>query len=282
MSRELLQLTPRTQAHYEVDVESPVFESRTFISYPLESREFARRLSDDLRKNGFQPWIDEANLPRSDAWQQEIQNAIERADCMIAVIDGSSAASSTTRSEWHVALTTGKRIIPILVAGDVASRPPELQRFLFLDFRNTAEYSESFKNLLEALGKRHSLGQLFGVPALAESFVPRAEILQRAEKALRGAAPVGLVGNGGNGKTMLAIALARDTHTRQVYQGGIFYIPAYLLDESSEDPEASLLFVSGSAYANCSESHLQLRSATGFGAGLLPVRIHARSAHHEA
>lgn len=77
---------------------------------------------------------------------------------------------------------------------------------------------------------RSESGIFFGVPELPPNYLPRKEYLEEFRTALQqnsigltGAAHVGVQGMGGLGKSVLAIALARDEDVQAAFPGGIFW-----------------------------------------------------------
>jgi WD40 repeat protein len=79
------------------------------------------------------------------------------------------------------------------------------------------------------------IGELYGVPALPPHYIPRAEDLDRLRRALLEdrAGPLGITGEpyrlglhgqGGIGKSVLAAALARDKEVRRAFPDGVFWV----------------------------------------------------------
>src|SRR5271165_3901747 len=79
-----------------------------------------------------------------------------------------------------------------------------------------------------------SMGKLHGVPELPPHYLPRAACLAGLkQKLLAGGANVGITGRssavgfqgmGGIGKTVLAVALAHDSETQQMFSDGIYWL----------------------------------------------------------
>ena len=79
-----------------------------------------------------------------------------------------------------------------------------------------------------------SMGKLYGVPELPPHYLPRAAYLAGLkQKLLAGGANVGITGQssavglqgmGGIGKTVLAVALAHDSETQQMFSDGIYWL----------------------------------------------------------
>ena len=94
--------------------------------------------------------------------------------------------------------------------------------------------TEHAAELAQAITTSERLGELDGVPALPPTFVARAELdelrhaLLTAATGAAGVAgePLGLHGEGGIGKTVLASALAREDLIRSHFPDGIFWVTA--------------------------------------------------------
>jgi WD40 repeat protein len=87
-----------------------------FISYSrAESKTFVVSLKEQLRAAGFlQVWLDQDDIPSATAWQQRIDDAIERSHNFIYVISPGAIASPYCRIELALAIKYGKRIIPLM------------------------------------------------------------------------------------------------------------------------------------------------------------------------
>jgi hypothetical protein len=72
---------------------------------------------------------------RGRTFLQELRDAIEGSDRLIAVIGPNAVKSDCVRAEWKHALLFGKVVVPILRKGDYSRIPKELKYFHCLDFR---------------------------------------------------------------------------------------------------------------------------------------------------
>src|SRR5579884_1225099 len=75
---------------------------RVFISYsklPRENSEFVRDLARTLRANGFDPWLDEEQIPGGADFEAEIQAAIAGAHLGLVVITRRWLGRPFTRME---------------------------------------------------------------------------------------------------------------------------------------------------------------------------------------
>jgi MinD-like ATPase involved in chromosome partitioning or flagellar assembly len=56
---------------------------RVFLSYAAEDRAAVRELYEQLRDEGFQPWMDETDLLPGQSWEREIRKAIQNSDVVL-------------------------------------------------------------------------------------------------------------------------------------------------------------------------------------------------------
>lgn len=89
--------------------------AQLFISYAREDRAFVRRVSDALAAHGNHTWIDTEGIEPSDRWQQSVNEAIDAADAVIAVVSRHSLSSEPCQDEVARAAGEHKRLIPVVV-----------------------------------------------------------------------------------------------------------------------------------------------------------------------
>jgi hypothetical protein len=63
---------------------------KIFISYAHEDESSARRLYEDLKRAGAEPWLDKENLLPGQGWKMAIESAIEKSDYFIALLSSES------------------------------------------------------------------------------------------------------------------------------------------------------------------------------------------------
>jgi hypothetical protein len=227
----------------------PAPRARLFLSYGRgEGEEFVKRLHADLTARGFDAWFDRVNMPsRSLTFHQEIRDAIAARDRLVLVVGRHAATSVYVRQEWQFAWFEAEKVVtPILRTGDYATVPDELKLLHCEDFRDDPEYAFHLDQLDRILRETPPpLGKLIAVPSLPAHFLSRSEGLTKLRDALRAdldrpvvisgavarvglhsdaVARVGLHGMGGIGKSVLAMALARDQQVREAFPGGIVWI----------------------------------------------------------
>jgi WD40 repeat protein len=150
----------------------------------------------------------------------------------------------------YSAAVMNTKFIPLLfVAGEAAYVPTSLQGTTIYEPFTNAGYEKLYRRLSNQpqavkreLGKlppgerksEGALGRLVNVPNLPPHFLPRSGDLQALKDivlagltepvALPGAGKIGVQGMGGIGKTVLAVALARDPEVRHAFPEGVLWI----------------------------------------------------------
>src|SRR5437016_374380 len=88
---------------------------RIFVSYARkDGGELAQRLLEDLKKQGFDPWLDTRRIRGGASWTREIETALDQSDVVLALLTQGSYLSEICRAEQLRSLRTGKTVIPLL------------------------------------------------------------------------------------------------------------------------------------------------------------------------
>ena len=222
---------------------TPVKPKRLFLSYSRgDDESFVRRLYQDLTARDFEVWFDRVSMPCRDlTFHQEIRDAIETYDLLLAVIGPKAVESEYVLSEWHHAHLFGKSVVPIIRLGDYGLLPPELSNLPGLDFRNKWwqfwSYRKPFHKLLRILQQPIlQPGELLTmVPSPPPHLLQRHDVLTDLSKKVLADVHrpkvvdyakqvTGIWGMGGIGKTVLASALARAIDTRRSCYDGIVWL----------------------------------------------------------
>jgi WD40 repeat protein len=210
-------------------------QPRVFISYARkDGAKLARRLQEDLTTQ-FDVWLDVQHLTAGDIWSREIEEAVDRADVILALLSAGSFTSDVCRIEQTRGLEKGKCVVPVLVQSD-CEIPDYLQTRQWLDFSNQNMYPALLPKLVVSIQKQAGvavsaelLARHNNAPALPENFVNRPELLEALRNTLftegsnRNIALTAMQGMGGIGKTVLAQALCRDEVVQQAFPDGIFW-----------------------------------------------------------
>jgi len=115
----------------------------TFISYSRADKEFAERLANDLRAADIDVWIDQREIRPGQAWDAEIEAALERSDDVLVILSPDSVASEHVRNEIEFALNAKKTVVPLLHRH--CTIPMRLLRIQYVDF--TSSYDAGFSKL---------------------------------------------------------------------------------------------------------------------------------------
>jgi WD40 repeat protein/cellulose biosynthesis protein BcsQ len=211
-----------------------------FISYSrIDGADLANRLSRDLQKDGLNVWFDLERLSGGATWSNEIEEAIDGADVLLALLTPGSYASEVCRAEQLRGLRKRKCVIPVL-ADNRADVPIHFEAAgRYCDFSGTKSYEEEFRRLLADIRSRKGaetkpayLATVVTAPPLPPNYVERPEVLKSFRIALisggdsPGVAVTALQGMGGIGKTVLAQALCHDEVVQQAFPDGIAWVTA--------------------------------------------------------
>jgi len=123
-----------------------------FVSYSRKDIDFARRLTDELKKSDLDFWIDWEGIPPTVDWWKEIEKGIEEADAFIFLLSPDSVTSEVCGQEIDCAVKNGKRLIPLVVRNvDGEVTPPHLSHLNWIFFRESDNFGTSIKKLLTAI-----------------------------------------------------------------------------------------------------------------------------------
>ena len=116
---------------------------------------------------GLPVWIDEGLEPGTPSWQAAIEEAIRQAPCLIVLLTPNSKASEWVQREVTYASVLGKRVIPLLAAGDVGTSVPiSLINAQWVDIRQAYERAVQ-QQLLPALQRHLRPGESISLPEVA-------------------------------------------------------------------------------------------------------------------
>ena len=89
----------------------PENRPRIFIAYVQEDFARVRRLTNDLKKAGYQPWLDRENLLPGQNWPRSIERAIDVSDFFIACFSKRSVPKrGVFQSELRYALDCASKL----------------------------------------------------------------------------------------------------------------------------------------------------------------------------
>ncbi len=109
---------------------------RVFISYSRKDSAAAECLVDDLKKRGFEAYLDKKDIAPGEPWQERLGRLIVDADSVVFLISPDSMESKICSWEVDEAERLAKRVLPVVIR--VASQeavPGRLRRlnWIFLD-----------------------------------------------------------------------------------------------------------------------------------------------------
>jgi WD40 repeat protein len=216
--------------------------ARVFISYARkDGADLARRLEADLKRRGFDPWLDTQRFSGGATWTRDIEVALDEADYVLALLTHGSYASEICRSEQLRALRKGTCVIPLKAQSDT-DIPLHLEAKNYRDFSQPTQYDAQFEALLRdfrgnvsaTLPERYRSTPIryLTAPPRVANYLERPEALRAlrdvlfAEDHHQPVALTALAGMGGIGKTVLAKALTEDEVVQRAFPDGIVWITA--------------------------------------------------------
>jgi hypothetical protein len=214
-----------------------VSAARIFLFYSrADDPRFVARLEVDLVAAGFEIWLDRSSMEsRGQTHYAEILLAITRAERTVLVSGPHAARSEYVLWECRQSLLRCKPVVPVLRVGGADLLPPELNRIHHVDAQDDAAYDVALAELVRVMRAPLGLfGKLSSVPDWPPHYLARTGAIEDAKAALladhgqpvvvTGAAQrTGLYGMGGIGKSVLAVALARDCEVQRAFPNVIFW-----------------------------------------------------------
>lgn len=130
--------------------------SEVFISYSRKDKDFVHQLHDALAAQGRDAWVDWEDIPATADWWREIQAGVDGANAFIVVISPDSVRSEVCRREVDYAVSTNKRLVPVLRRDivdpeDQKIMHPAISTHNWIFFRETDDFQTAFQALLNAL-----------------------------------------------------------------------------------------------------------------------------------
>ncbi len=133
----------------------PVMSAKVYISYGKEDYQIAKRLYDDLKASGFNPWMDRENIIVGQNQKFEIRQAILESSYFLVLL---SEKSLSDRGYFHKELKTALEILDEMPPSEIfilpvrldACHPPyeNLQDIQHTDL--FPSYEEGFRQIVRA------------------------------------------------------------------------------------------------------------------------------------
>jgi hypothetical protein len=212
--------------------------TRIFLSYGRNDDEpFVARLHSALIERGFSVWWDRRDMPsRALTFLQEIRDAVDECDRLVAVVGPAAVQTDYVTAEWQYALVRDKVVVPVLRIGTHELLPADLRVFHCPDVRPSRDWNDGLAELVRILNQPlPELGEIHSVPPPPPRFQPRPLEFSRLSLAvLPDEVEATVVSNsdritllhgmGGVGKSVLAAAFARSTGARKHFVDGVFWM----------------------------------------------------------
>jgi hypothetical protein len=125
---------------------------RIFISHASEDKRRARHVAAVLRRQGWQPWIDESDIPGGSAWAAAIQQALKACSVVVLLVTANSVSKEWVLDEIAAARNLRVPIIPAFLE-DV--RLPDELRF-FMQRTQSVDISGLFSTSSDDRSKRQA------------------------------------------------------------------------------------------------------------------------------
>ena len=124
-----------------------------FVSYSRKDTDFARHLTERLKAEGLESWVDWQDIPPSVDWMNEIKRGIEEANVFLFLVSPDSIASNVCAEELAHGVLNGKRIIPIIareINAEIAPKSITHLNWIFFS-RPQDDFDSAFDKLITAI-----------------------------------------------------------------------------------------------------------------------------------
>jgi hypothetical protein len=88
-----------------------------FLSYSREDSSAVGEIAENLKKSGWDVWMDVQSIAGGDQWRDEIAKGITNADAVVLNVSPSACSSDYVRKEVFFAIRHGKPVVPVMVSG---------------------------------------------------------------------------------------------------------------------------------------------------------------------
>jgi len=153
----------KTESEEQENIYSPNRDMQIFISYAREDIEIAKKLRNDLERNGFRSWMDKEDLLPGQNWKLVARQAIRRSSYFLALLSSKSlSAKGYVHKELKIALDLLEefpvgRIFIIPVRIDECEPRDEMLEYHRADL--FPSYERGLKQILKVLNRYSSSNQ---------------------------------------------------------------------------------------------------------------------------
>lgn len=130
--------------------------SSIFLSHNSIDKPFVRKLANDLRRQGFYVWVDEAEIKLGDSLINKIREGIDKVEYVGVVLSNNSINSEWVKYEIDIAMNQeieGKKIKVLPIMLEKVDPPAFLKGKLYADFTTKENYSRGLKLIIERLSE---------------------------------------------------------------------------------------------------------------------------------
>ena len=124
---------------------------KIFVSFPRRDAAFAVEWVMVLRERGIRAFCSYEDIKPGDDWHEKLREAIADCDELLLLCSPEAVQSEWVLIEIGAAWALGKRITPILLAGEVEELPDHLRRIQFAKIDSV----EDLERLIEQICTRH-------------------------------------------------------------------------------------------------------------------------------
>lgn len=130
--------------------------SSIFLSHNSKDKPFVRKLANDLRRQGFYVWVDEAEIKLGDSLIEKIREGLDRVEYVGVVLSSNSVNSEWVKKEIDIAMNQeieGKKIKVIPIMLEKVDPPSFLKGKLYADFTSDDQYASGLEMLVARLSE---------------------------------------------------------------------------------------------------------------------------------
>lgn len=128
--------------------------SKVFLSHSSKDKPFVLMLAGDICASGIGVWIDKVEILVGDSLIRKISEGIVESNYVVGCLSSNSVESNWVREELEIAATlgiNGTRVVVLPIILDDCTVPTFLAHRLYVDFRQSAIYDQSFRELLRRI-----------------------------------------------------------------------------------------------------------------------------------
>lgn len=140
--------------------------SSIFLSHNSKDKPFVRKLANDLRRQGFYVWLDEAEIKLGDSLIEKIREGLDRVEYVGVVLSQNSINSEWVKKEIDIAMNQeieGKRVKVLPIMLEKVDPPSFLKGKLYADFTCDDQYANGLEMIVARLSESPILEQKSGL-----------------------------------------------------------------------------------------------------------------------